>query len=148
MEKAEKIMNGRRGPDKRRIIRWVLTLLGIAAILLLPYGLWKQHQSAFLDGRPAEALISHAVSPDGLHALDVYRNGGKGATVADSGVVILSALDGGETWKSKDKWCLYYAYRYPDLTAAWLDSRTVLIHNADLDPQDVALDIYQDEYAP
>lgn len=141
------IMNLQSKYWKKTLIYLVLILVFLA-IVFCPYLLWKNHQSSFIDGRPAEELTCHSLSPDELHSLDVYYNGGKGATLADSTVIIISSINSGDKWKNKDKWCLYYAYRYTNVTAEWLDNKTIIVHNSDINPNDVMLDIYQNEFYP
>ena len=51
--------------------------------------------------------------------------------------------------EGKNSWCLYFAYRYPDITAEWIDNETVRIHNTLIHQNDgfVTLNIYQNEYS-
>ena len=132
----------------KKTIIFLGLIFAFLAIVFCPYFLWKNHQSSLIDGRPAEELTYHALSPDELHSLDIYFNQGKGATVADSAVIIISSIDSGDKWNGKDKWCIYYAYRYPIVTAEWLDNKTIIVHNSDINPNDVMLDIYQNEFSP
>ena len=137
-------MNLKSKPHGRLGILFLCILL--VTIVILPLYIWKTHQSSFIDGRPVENLIFHSVSSDGLHSLDLYYNDGKGATIADSTVIIISSIDNGDKWYGKEKWCLYYAYRYSDVTAEWMDNRSIIIHHSGKDRNEIVLDIYQNEF--
>lgn len=127
----------------------VIFSAAILSLGIIIYRNWLGIQSTLIDGRPAEQLMNSVLSSDGLHKLDVYHNSGKGATVAESAVVIISANEGGVKWQEKSSWCLYYVYAYSDITAAWIDNENVIIHNTGIQQNDgyITLNIYQNEYA-
>ena len=104
------------------------------------------HSAGFVDGRPAEKLTASLDSPDGLHTMEVYDNGGKGATVSYSSTVIISANPGGDQWKNKKRWCIYFSYPYDQVTAEWLGNDTVVIRNPYASEKATELSIYRDEY--
>ena len=126
-------------------MKLVFSLIILLLAVLLTIHVYR-HFSRFIDGRPAEKLTAVLVSPDGLHTMEVYDNGGKGATVGVSSVVMITANDGGEKWKGKKTWCVYYTYHYSGITAEWISNDTVLIHNRYADEKSTELSICRDEY--
>ena len=123
----------------------ILALIFTAVVVLAVLSV-QRHFAGFIDGRPAEKLTASLDSPDGLHTMEVYDNGGKGATVSCSSTVIISANPGGDQWKGKKKWCIYFSYPYDQITVEWLGNDTVVIRNPYATEKETELSIYRKEY--
>ena len=101
----------------------VLPLIVLTGGMALFNGPRKQ-----IDHRPAEKLICSVSSPDQKHLAKYYTDDGAGATVDCSATVIIEAQNGGEKWKTKWQWCLFWAYHVRDsLELEWLDDETLKV---------------------
>ena len=94
--------------EMKQIRGWygIIIALIFSVVFFLTILSVHRHFAGFIDGRPAEKLTAVLYSLDGLHTMEVYDNGGKGATVSFSSTVIISANPGGDQWKNKKKWCI------------------------------------------
>ena len=109
----------------------------------------RDSRSNMIDGRPADHMAYSESSPDGKHMLTVYKNDGRGATVAESLVIIISAMDGGRKWKDKDGWSLFFSYRDTSISATWVDDETVRIFSTEDNNKKhftLNMSIYQNEF--
>lgn len=68
--------------------------------------------------------------------------------MAESSVVIITAIGNGKKQDGKESWSLYFSYPYSDITAEWIDNETVRIKNANIHHDDgfVVLNIFQKEF--
>ena len=134
--------------EMKQIRGWygIIIALIFSVVFFLTILSLHRHFAGFIDGRPAEKLTAVLYSLDGLHTMEVYDNGGKGATVSFSSTVIISANPGGDQWKNKKKWCIYFSYPYDQITAEWISDDTVVIRNSFASDKETELSIYRDEY--
>ena len=77
---------------QKRVWGGSILALIFTAIVVLAVLSAQRHFAGFIDGRPAEKLTASLDSSDGLHTMEVYDNGGKGATVSCSSTVVLSSI--------------------------------------------------------
>ena len=136
-----------RNTRKKAITRKRLMIILILVLFLCTS--CRNSESKRIDNRPVDQMISSECSPDGKHMLAVYKNEGRGATVAESLVIIISALDGGQKWKDKDGWSLFFSYRDTDINATWVDNETVRIFSTEDNHRKhfaLTMSIYQDEF--
>ena len=109
----------------------------------------RDSRSNRIDDRPVDHMVYSQSSPDGKHMLTVYNNDGRGATVAESLVIIISAIEGGQKCKNKDGWSLFFSYRDTCISAAWVDNETVRIFSTEDNNKKhftLTMSIYQDEF--
>lgn len=68
--------------------------------------------------------------------------------MAESSVVIITAIGNGKKQDGKESWSLYFSYPYSDITAEWIDNETVRIKNANIHHDDgfVVLNIFQNPF--